>query len=440
MNKRYHESLERLLSIETPVLPKEIILKTVQKTLALSGFFESAKQQFGSPLYVIDEPALIASAGIFSKTFGKYFNKFSPYFAMKSNNHPYIIKTLALNGFGIDVSSGAEMQTALDAGAERLVFSGPAKTEKELRLALCNADRVIVLMDSRNELIKLSKLADEMNVRIRAGVRITAHTNPLWRKFGIHLDSLKDFIIQTNDCSNIDFCGIQFHSSWNLTPDNHCSLIKSIGGALALLPAEMLAQIEFVDIGGGYWVADGEWMLAETAAENKIKKHLSEETGDPLDHRYLPSCGIDDYASAIAEAFEKHIRPYVDCMVFAEPGRFVSHDCMHILLSVEDIKESDIAVTDGATNLLGWERYEMDYFPVINISSPSLTEKPMNILGSLCTPHDVWGFAYFGGGINLGDTIIIPSQGAYTYSLRQNFIKEIPLSVIYDGISVRAHS
>jgi diaminopimelate decarboxylase len=45
------------------------------------------------------------------------------------------------------------------------------------------------------------------------------------------------------------------------------------------------------------------------------------------------------------------------------------------------------------------------------------------VLGSLCTPHDVWGYSYFGEDIKTGDILLIPSQGAYTYSLHQNFIK-----------------
>jgi diaminopimelate decarboxylase len=48
------------------------------------------------------------------------------------------------------------------------------------------------------------------------------------------------------------------------------------------------------------------------------------------------------------------------------------------------------------------------------------------VLGSLCTPHDVWGYGYFGEDIQIGDVLLIPCQGAYTYSLRQHFIKPIP--------------
>jgi diaminopimelate decarboxylase len=38
----------------------------------------------------------------------------------------------------------------------------------------------------------------------------------------------------------------------------------------------------------------------------------------------------------------------------------------------------------------------------------------------------VWGYAYFGAEIQTGDILMIPTQGAYTYSLRQTFIKPLP--------------
>jgi diaminopimelate decarboxylase len=51
----------------------------------------------------------------------------------------------------------------------------------------------------------------------------------------------------------------------------------------------------------------------------------------------------------------------------------------------------------------------------------------------LCTPHDIWGYSYHGSGITVGDILLVPGQGAYTYSLRQNFIKPIADVVIMDN-------
>ena len=95
-------------------------------------------------------------------------------------------------------------------------------------------------------------------------------------------------------------------------------------------------------------------------------------------------------------------------------------------MTVVDVKGGDLAITDAGTNAVGWERFEHDYFPVINLSRPALDERPCLVLGSLCTPHDVWGDGCHGASLEPGDVLLIPDQGAYTYSLRQDFIKPLP--------------
>jgi len=91
-----------------------------------------------------------------------------------------------------------------------------------------------------------------------------------------------------------------------------------------------------------------------------------------------------------------------------------------------DKKDDHLVITDGGTQAVGWDRFEHDYFPVINLSRPALKERECLVCGSLCTPHDLWGYSYFGQAIEIGDVLLIPTQGAYTYSLRQNFIKSLP--------------
>ena len=103
---------------------------------------------------------------------------------------------------------------------------------------------------------------------------------------------------------------------------------------------------------------------------------------------------------------------------------------MHIIIQVIDKKAPDLVITDAGTNAVGWERFETDYFPVINLTRSGTKEKPCHVLGSLCTPHDVWGYAYFGQEIREKDILMIPTQGAYTFSLRQEFIKPLPRVVV----------
>ena len=97
-----------------------------------------------------------------------------------------------------------------------------------------------------------------------------------------------------------------------------------------------------------------------------------------------------------------------------------------------------MVITDAGTNAVGWERFEHAYFPVINLSRPGTKQHACHVMGSLCTPHDYWGYTYHGDGIEEGDVLLIPAQGAYTYSLRQRFIKPLPAVSVLSRDAARA--
>ncbi len=396
----------------------------------------------GSPLYVVEESVLLERAEQFTGAFRRVLPDVHVYYAMKSNNNAGIIKTFADAGLGMDVSSGVELRIALDSGAADIVFSGPGKTDKELTLAVENSERTKVLIDSFGELERLQRLAAQKGASVRTGVRLTTDGSGLWRKFGIPLEDLSRFLDAAKQCGCVSVQGLQFHTSWNLNPCNQVNFIARLGDTLGKLTSEQRSMIEFIDIGGGFWPEQGEWLLSDGASAAPASADVFGGTGfqpvlsqpgkaGPPNSRYKrPSTTIEDFAGRIAQAVRTCLFPYVSCSICAEPGRWLCNDAMHLLLTVVDKKAKDLVITDAGTNAIGWERFETDYFPVINLSRPDLTEHECHILGSLCTPHDVWGYAYWGKDIQPGDVLLIPTQGAYTYSLRQEFIKPLPKVVM----------
>ena len=419
-----------LLKHRTPAFDTAELGAFAQKYFDRRQEFITAATQFGTPLYLIDEDALRERAAHFTRAFRAELPDVQVYYAIKTNNHPAIANIMVRAGLGLDVSSGLELELALRAGASDIVFSGPAKMESELALAAGHPDRVTVLMDSFRELELLQNVAEKKNTAVRAGVRLTTDERGLWRKFGISLESLGKFFEAAESHPRVILRGIQFHTSWNLEPSNQVNVLARLGQALARMDARHRAKIEFIDIGGGFWPEHGEWIQPIATPEGKLREAITGAAEPSLVHHRLPAMRIEEFAHQIAAAVHENIFPHVRCRVCAEPGRWIVHDGLHIMLSVLDRKEPDIAITDGATNAIGWERFETDYFPVLNLSRPSLNERLFYVLGSLCTPHDVWGYSFFGEDVRPGDVLLIPTQGAYTYSLRQNFIKPLPKSVL----------
>lgn len=396
-----------------------------------SSYYFGLLKKYQLPLYLFEPEILRKKAVDFKNAFSSVLSSTSFYFAMKCNNHPELSKAMIKNGYGIDVSSGVELEAALFAGAEDIVFSGPGKRESELITAILNAGKVRILVDSFGELDRLKKIAKAYETEIRIGVRLTTNLNALWRKFGIIPERLEEFYNEAVKSKYIKFEGLQFHTSWNMTPNAQCEFLKKIGSILESVSTACKNAISFIDIGGGYWPEQGEWLHYETTNVGTLEKSL--DCLDPAKknvHYMVPAKSIAFFAAEISKVIKDDIFSRTKCRICFEPGRWVCNDSIQIFVSVVDIKEPDIAIVDAGINTIGWDRFEYDYFPVLNLTRPAMKEKQFNILGSLCTPHDVWGYSYWGEDIKTGDVLMIPMQGAYTYSLRQNFIKPIPDFVV----------
>ncbi len=421
-----HQKLAAMLAHSTPLLPAGDLRTFVEYYFSRRERYLKVLARQPAPLYLLESSVLTARARQLQQAFLRGLPSVAFYYAVKSNNHPDVARILLEADFGLDVSSGLELEMALSIGARDIVFSGPGKTDAELQLAAAHCDQVVILMDSFGELHRLERIAGQLKRRVRCGVRLTVNPDGLWRKFGIAPRELSAFWQDARCCPHIQLQGLQFHSSWNLSPDPQIEFIRFLGKVLADMPASSRRQIEFIDIGGGYWPSQGEWLQPAGTPEGRLREALGQPPGMVETHHRVPAVDLEDFARQLSAAIHEHLFSVVPCRICLEPGRWICNDAVHLLISVVDKKAPDLVITDAGTNMVGWERFETDYFPVLNLTRPSLHEKPCHILGSLCTPHDVWGYMYFGDDIQPGDILMVPTQGAYTYSLRQNFIKPVP--------------
>jgi diaminopimelate decarboxylase len=417
-------------AIDVALLPQEELQAFVAHYFSRGKIYLNVLKETPPPAYLLETQVLEQKARQFQQAFRNAFSQVSFYYACKSNNCPEVAKVLLRTGFGLDVSSGLELSTGLSLGARDMVFSGPGKTDHELRLAVDHAERVAVLLDSFSELQRLEDIAKGKGATMRAGVRLTTINNGIWRKFGIIPQDLQAFWEKACACPHVNLQGMQFHTSWNLTPKAQIDFIRLLGNVLRDMPEEFKKSMEFLDIGGGYWPPQGEWLHAAGTEAGRTRVALGQPACPDTHHYRLASNPIEMFAEAIGSAIQEHISRWLSCRICLEPGRWICNDAMHLVFSVVDKKAPDLVITDAGTNAIGWERFETDYFPILNLTRPNLTEKPCDVLGSLCTPHDVWGYSYWGEDIRPGDILMIPTQGAYTYSLRQNFIKPLPSLIL----------
>ncbi len=388
-----------------------------------------AAEKFGTPQYLFDEARLFQQISRFQKAFNNSEYPVHTHYAFKANPSLCVVRAVHKAGINADVSSGLELDLALRCGFNRIVFSGPAKTDVELRLALQHSDRVTVHLDSFRELDRLEILAAEMDRTIDVGIRLNTKGHGLWTKFGIPLDTLPDLVQRARTASHLMLRGIQFHLSWNRNSEGYVRTLCDLGKVLRTVAPPN--GWRFIDVGGGYYPEDDEaaypWLTGRGLLLSQAGVTSAGSPPEDWDLRYLLHAvqPIETMAQDIFDAFDKHIRSWCDAELWLEPGRYLVNPAVHLLLGVVDVKHSEIAITDGGTNLLGWERLEAEHCPLINLSRPAETQRRTSVYGSLCTPHDLWGYTCYASDIREGDVLVVPAQGAYVQTLAQRFIKPI---------------
>jgi diaminopimelate decarboxylase len=433
-------SFMRAMKGREKILPKTILEGHLNGILNKREALLESASLFGTPQYFFDEPSLSQSIAQFNAACSGSLTRYRLFYAMKSNSFSGICGRVVAEGMGLDVSSGFELSMALSTDCKEIIFSGPGKTDAELSLAVQNRQRVTLLMDSFGELNRLSEILKrkkDMRGALRAGIRIQNNHQGRWDKFGIPLNDLSNLMKKALSTAGVALRGIQFHTSWNLDPSQQVKMINEIGSYLKQnLSEDFQKSLTFLDIGGGYWPEQGEWLNPQNTLKGKLLHLLETEVGSTSKHYYRKASTLEHFAREIGRALSRQGFPLRDFEIWMEPGRWISSPSMHVLLSVIDKKNSRTVITDGGTNLLGWERPLSEFIPVVNLSRPALREQSFRIFGSLCTPDDVWGTSVFGDGIVPGDVLVIPHQGAYTYSLRQSFIKPRSKVIRYNGKSL----
>lgn len=407
------------------------LVDLVKKILTRRRDFDALVKKYQTPFYILDLPALRSDVNSFQKSFAKYLPGMEIFYAMKVNSHPDLLRTVVAEGLNIEVSSGRELKMALRAGAKKILFTGPGKSVEELRLALRHRDKVTVNIDSFGELRRLGELSDKSKQNIRAGVRVYTSLHGRWNKFGIPVSELYNFWLEARKYPFVSLQGLQFHSSWNKSAQPYVKMIAEIAGVLSLdFDQSMLAEIKFIDFGGGFYPDRTEGYWEKDLPSEQIKDLVGDGSEDAsvenMRYYVTDSVTLDVYARDISVALKKYFGKLLKCKYYTEPGRIIVNSAMHMVFSVVDKKTANRAVLDGGINMTGWEKYLYDYNPVINLSRPSLKEIRCDLFGNLCMADDILGRYCFGKSVEEGDVLLLPNQGAFSYAMAQNFIRAIP--------------
>ena len=149
--------------------------KAVKGELTPGGIsIRAVAERVGTPFYIYDAEVMRRQYARLSTAMPE---SVSIHFSVKSNPNVSVARIFKNLGAGAEVASEGELKLALDAGfaPEKIIFAGPGKSEKEIRLAVIKKigcinvesetelDRVLMAMGARSG----SKTANPAKIAFR---------------------------------------------------------------------------------------------------------------------------------------------------------------------------------------------------------------------------------------------------------------------------------
>jgi ornithine decarboxylase len=176
-----------------------------------------------------------------------------PFYAVKCNPEPVILKLLAQLGAGFDCASKTEIETVLglQVPPDRIIFAHPCKRPQHVDYAKQVAVQRMTF-DNANELHKIKERYAEAKCVLRI---VTNDSEAVWKlssKFGADMDESKRLIRLAGELG-LTLEGVAFHVGSNQMSAQ--AFREAIENARILFDyawQEFGIRLSLLDIGGGY--------------------------------------------------------------------------------------------------------------------------------------------------------------------------------------------
>jgi len=372
-------------------------------------------QQFGTPLYIMDELHIREICREYYASFVEGLDNAEVIYASKAFSTMAMCRIVEEEGLGLDVVSGGELYTALEADfpASRIYFHGNNKSADELGMAIeAGVGRIIV--DNFYELALLEELAAERGCQVDILLRITpgidAHTHEYIRtgqidsKFGFTLangaaDQAIDLALS---CKQLVLRGVHAHIGSQIFE------MGSFRHEVAVM-IEYMAQVRKrtgvmlneLNLGGGFGIY---YVEGDSPAQ------------------------IEEYASIVKEALRDACETYdyPEPKIIIEPGRSIvgtAGTTLYTIGSTKDIPgvRKYVAVDGGMGDNPRPALYQARYEAVVANKAAAVSVEMVSVTGKCCESGDmlIWDIEL--PKVEAGDYLAISSTGAYNYSMSSNY-------------------
>jgi len=369
-----------------------------KSTNNIKKIIENVVRKYNTPLFLISKSKLLNQL----KRFQMLLPRVKPFYAVKSNSHPFILKTFADAGTGFDVASIQEMKTLLEMGVspDRMVFANTVKTPEALKFASSNKINLMTF-DSEYELNKIAKYAPGARVLVRIKVPNVGSMVELSLKFGAEPPDAIPFLIKAIRLG-LKPAGVSFHvGSQNTHIENYLDALEITS---IIFKDAQLKQIplEILDIGGGFPIKHFDYekdLFAQTAGG--INKELNRLFPDNIE-------------------------------IIAEPGRVLCGPAGILVMKVigKSIRNNKhwYYLDDGVYGSLSGIVYDhcKYQYKVLKKGVTQIT----TLAGPTCDSFDIISTSEELPELDIGDIVYVENIGAYSWATATNFNGLPPAKVV----------
>jgi ornithine decarboxylase len=376
-----------------------VINKTLLKQLA---------KEHGTPLFVIDHDQLRENLA----EFNRWLPRVQPYYAVKANPHPEIVRTFYKAGASFDVASlpefmlvyehvkGLPAKERQDFIWDKIIYAHPIKANETLRAL--NKYKPLVTYDNFEEIKKVKKCAPNVGMLLRIRVPNTGAVVELSSKFGADPGEAVD-LIEASEKAGITVEGLSFHVGSQTTNfQNYVQALEISAGIFKEAHLRGFTKMNQLDIGGGF--------PAPYDANVKPLKELAKI----LNHE-------------ISRLFPENVA------ILAEPGRYMVATACTSIAEVIGKSHRDgkrcYYLNDGLYHTYSGVLFDHCHYPVKAFKTGP-TEM-CSVFGPTCDALDTISMTEQLPELSLGDLVYSENMGAYTHASSTYFNGFPPAKVVH---------
>ena len=415
------QSPEELLRLAPNVWPRNVARNETGATCVAGIPLTDLAQEYGTPLFVIDEDDFRSRCKEIAAAFGGGRNV---HYAAKAFLCSEIARWIDDEGLSLDVCTGGELAVAehADFPPERITFHGNNKSAAELTAAV-KAGVGHIVLDSMTEIDRLEAIAGGagivQDVFVRLTVGVEAHTHEFIstahedQKFGLSVASgaAMAAVRRVFAADHLRLIGLHSHigsqifdvAGFELAAHRVIGLLHEIVKEFGV---DKTAQISTVDLGGGlgisYLPSDDPPPIGDLAAK------LSDIVGNESAAVGLPTPRL-----------------------VVEPGRAIAGPGTITLYEVGTVKDVDVSTTahrryisvdGGMSDNIRTALYDAQYDARLVSRVSGAPAVLARIVGKHCESGDiVVRDAWVPGDLQPGDLLGVAATGAYCYSLSSRY-------------------